>query len=84
MDGCFTIMVTLAIQIYHHGPVPGNPFVTMVELLDFVLYLILLGIVSPFAMLFIIIVGIRAYAESSQQPAYTKFIMILIDKPISL
>ena len=40
----------------------GNALITMIDLPDLAVYLLFLGIVLPFTVLLIIIVGIRVYA----------------------
>ena len=62
MYGRFAIVIAFTFQIYHHCPMTGNALITMIDLPDLAVYLLFLGIVLPFTVLLIIIVGIRVYA----------------------
>ncbi len=84
MDGCGTVGVSASFQINPHAAVAINAVMAVVDLLYLLMYFCLLGIVVCLPMLPVVVIGIRADSQPPQEPADTKFLMMLVNEPVSL
>ena len=67
-----------------HAAVTINTVMLMVYRGDFLEHALFLSTISRLPIFQEVVVGIRENVEFTQQPAYTKFMMMFLDEPISL
>jgi len=84
MDSGGAVAVSFALQIGRHAAVAVNTVVFVVDLVNLLLDFCFLGAVICLSVFPVVVVGIRAQAKPSQQPANAEFFMILVDKSVSL
>ena len=84
MDGRSAVAVPRPFQIGGHAAVAIHSFMAVVDATDLLLNLCFLGIIICLPVLPVVIVGIRAERQPPQQPADTEFLMMLVNKSISL
>lgn len=84
MDGCGAVAVSAAFQVDPHAAVSVNTLVAVVYLLYLLMDFRFLGIVIRLPVLFVVVIGIWAETLPPQEPADAEFLMMMIDKPVSL
>ncbi len=84
MDCHLAVAVPPAFQIDRHAAVSVYSIVAVVDLFNLFLDFRFLDVIIRLPVFPVVIVGVRADFQPSQQPANAEFFMILIDKSISL
>ena len=84
MYGREAVRISPASQIDSHIPVSVNPVAAMVDFLNLFQNLWFLGIIILLPVSAVVVISIWTYAEPPEQPANAKFLMMFINKPISL
>ena len=84
MNSCSAVVVASTFQIDCHPAVAVYTVMTVVNFLYLHLNFRFVGIVICLSVFPVVIVGIRTNFQPSQQPANAEFLVILLNKPISL
>ena len=84
MNSSGTVAISFTLQIDCHAAVTVNTVVPVIEFFYLHLYFCFFGIVICLPVFPIVIVGIRIDPQPPQQPAGAEFLMVLINKPVSL
>ena len=84
MNSVSTEMNLLPSQKYLHTAITIYAIMFMVYRCDFPEHTLFLGAINRLPVFQEIVVGVRADPQFTQQPAYAKFVMMSLDKPISL
>ena len=79
-----TVIISSACQINCHAPVPIDSIMDMVDIPDLCHNLRFLGIIVRLPVFPVVVIGIRIYVQSAQQPADCEFLTILVCESISL
>lgn len=84
MYRCKATVITLLFQVGRHTAVAIYTVVAVINILNFRLDFRFFGIVICLSMFLVIIVSIRAYSQTFQQPTNAEYLTILLDKSVSL
>ncbi len=84
MDRCRAVVDAATFQVNTHSPVTGNTIIFMVDLLNLSQNSLLFGAIFRLPVFPVVIINVWIQAQPQQQPAYTEFLMMLVDKPIRL
>ena len=84
MNRSQAVRITFALQIDLHAPVTIDTVVRVVDFLNLCLYFCFLRVVICLPVFPIVVVSIRVYLQPPEQPTDAKYIMIFLNKSISL
>ncbi len=84
MDGSGAVAVPFALQVGCHATVAVNAVVPVVDFIYLSLDFCFLGVIIRLPVFPVVIVGVRTEPQPPQQPAGAEFLMMLVDKPVSL
>ena len=84
MYGGSAVTVSPALQVNRHAAVTVNTIMAVVYLFYLFFNFCFFGVIFRFSLLPVVIVGIRTDFQPPQQPANAEFLMVLLDKSISL
>ena len=84
MNCAGTEFIASAGKVCGHNTVTINPAVFMINIMYPVFDILLPGKICIFPVLSVVIISIRINIQMSEQPTRAEFIMIFVNKPISL
>ena len=84
MDGSGAVAIPFALQVGCHASVAIDAVVPVVDLIYLPLDFCFLGAIIRLPVFPVVIVGIRADPQPPQEPADAEFLLMIINKSISL